>query len=279
MSMSVVERGIAVERRGASFREAGAGVPVVCVHASASSSGQWRALMDLLSGRFRSLAVDLYGYGHSPAWPDGRALSLDDEATLIEPVFEAAGGRCHLIGHSYGGAVALKAALTRPARLRSLILFEPVLFAVLMADGPDHPAAREIVAVRDDTVAAVDRGDLDAAGARFVDYWMGAGAWAGMPASRRQAVAGAMRKVKAEWRAAFTEPTPLSAFAAVDVPTLCIVGSRSPASARRVANLLAGTLPSVTTVEIDGVGHMAPVTHPDRVNAVIADYLGRATDR
>lgn len=264
-------------RRGASFREAGAGVPVVCIHASASSSGQWRPLMERLAGGFRSLAVDLYGYGQNPSWPDDRPLSLADEAELIEPVFEVVGDRVHVIGHSYGGAVALKAALVRPARLQSLILFEPVLFAVLMAEDPRQPAAREIAAVRDDTVAAVDRGDLDTAGGRFVDYWMGAGTWAGMPAPRRQAVAGAMSKVKAEWLAVFAEPTPLSAFAALDVPTLCIVGSNSPASSRGVARLLAKTLPSVTTVEIDGVGHMAPVTHPDRVNAVIAGYLERVT--
>jgi len=90
---------------GASFREAGAGVPVVCIHASASSSGQWRQLMEQLAGRFRSLAVDLYGYGQSVPWPDERPLSLADEAALIEPVFEAVGDRFHVIGHSYGGAV------------------------------------------------------------------------------------------------------------------------------------------------------------------------------
>lgn len=233
--------------------------------------------MDHLAARFRTIAVDLYGYGQSPAWPDDRPLSLADEAALLEPVFAAAGDRFHMIGHSYGGAVALKAALVRPARLRSLILFEPVLFAILIAEDPNQPAAREIAAVRDDTVAAVERGDLDAAGGRFVDYWMGAGAWAEMPESRRRAVASAMRKVKAEWRAAFTEPTPLSAFAALDVPTLCIMGSGSPASTRGVARLLTKTLPSVTTVGIDGVGHMAPVTHPDRVNAVIAAHLERVT--
>ena len=148
---------------------------------------------------------------------------------------------------------------------------------MLMAEDPRQPAAREIAAVRDDTVAAVDRGDLDTAGVRFVDYWMGAGTWAGMPAPRRQAVASTMGKVKAEWLAVFTEPTPLSAFAALDVPTLLVVGSKSPASSRGVARLLAKTLPSVTTVEIDGVGHMAPVTHPDRVNTVIASYLERVT--
>ena len=267
----------AVARAVPGVREAGTGVPVVCVHASASSSGQWRPLMERLSGRFRSLAVDLYGYGQSPPWPDERPLALADEVELIEPVLETAGDRLHLVGHSYGGAVALRAALACPTRLRSLVLFEPVLFAALLAEDPRQPAAREIAAVRDETVAAVDRGDLDTAGARFVDYWMGAGAWAAMPNPRRQAVAGVMRKVKAEWHAAFTEPMPLSAFAALDVPTLCIVGTGSPASSRRVTRLLAKTLPSLTTVEIDGVGHVAPVTHPDRVNAVIAGYLERVT--
>jgi len=43
------------------FRESGAGPSVICLHATASSSGQWRALMDRLAGRFRVIAVDLYG--------------------------------------------------------------------------------------------------------------------------------------------------------------------------------------------------------------------------
>ena len=131
--------------------------------------------------------------------------------------------------------------------------------------------------MRDDTIAAVDRGDLDAAGARFVDYWVGAGAWASMPDERRRPVATAMRKVKSEWHAAFEEPAPLSAFAALDVPTLCLVGSDSPASSRAVAHLLAKTLPRVTEVEIEGVGHMGPVTHPDRINALIEGHLDQLT--
>ena len=67
-------------------REAGAGSGVVCIHSSASSSSQWRPLMDRLAGRHRVLAPDLYGSGKSPAWPDGRALSLVDEVGLLEPV-------------------------------------------------------------------------------------------------------------------------------------------------------------------------------------------------
>lgn len=254
-------------------REAGTGPAVVCIHASASSSAQWRPLMDRLAGRFRTLAADLYGSGRSPRWPDDRPLSLADEVALLEPVLAAAGDGFHLVGHSYGGAVALKAALADPGRLRSLVLYEPVLFSLLLAEDPAQPAAREIVAVRDDTTAALAIGNPHAAGARFLDYWMGPGSWAAMPEARRQAMATAMGGVTAEWHAAFTEATPLSAFASLGVPTLCLSGADSPRASRGVARLLTKVLPRVTEVEIDGVGHMGPVTHPERINALIERHL------
>lgn len=259
----------------ANFREAGDGAAVICLHSSASSSGQWRPLMDRLAPHFRVLAVDLYGYGGSPPWPKERTLSLTDEVALLEPVFDAAGGPVHLIGHSYGGAVALMAALANAGRVRSLVLIEPVLFALLLADDVDQSAAQEITAVRRDTVAALARGDHAASAARFIDYWMGPGAWAATPERRREAAATAMGKVGAEWPAVFDEPTPLAAFAALDMPALSLTGSESPQSSRGVARLLAATLPRVSSVELQGVGHLGPITHPDEVNAVIETYLRR----
>ena len=85
-----------METPAASFREAGTGTGVVCVHASASSAGQWRPLMDRLANRFHVFAVDLYGYNQSPAWPDDKKLTLADEVRLLEPVFRSAGDRVHL---------------------------------------------------------------------------------------------------------------------------------------------------------------------------------------
>lgn len=264
-------------RPAAHFREAGTGPPMICLHSSASSSGQWRTLTDRLSDRFRVIAADLYGYGKSPAWPEDREMYLDDQIALLEPVFDAAGEPFHLVGHSSGGAIALKAALKYPGRVRSLTVFEPVLFSLLVADDPKSPATREILAVRDDTIRLVGLGNLDASAERFIDYWLGHGTWAATPEARRPALAAAMQSVKPEWHAACCEPAPLAAFAALDVPTLLLTGAKSTLSARAVARLLTGVLPRVSVEEIAGVGHMAPVTHPEKVNPVIERFLERQT--
>jgi hypothetical protein len=72
-----------------------------------------------------------------------------------------------------------------------------------------------------------------------------------------------MRVVKSEWQhALFHEPTPLSAFAAVGVPTLFLTGSKSKASALAIARLVTSVLRRVRIEEIEGVGHMPPYYPP-----------------
>jgi len=248
----------------------------VCLHASASSGRRWRALQTQLGGGYKVQSPDLYGSGDSPPWPPGRELGLADEVARLEPVFEAAGGPFHLIGHSYGGAVAARAALTYPGCFRSLVLVEPVLFGLLVAEEPHQPAAREVVAVCQHTRAAVEVGALDSAAQRFIDYWMGAGTWAEMPPQRRAAIAQMMPSVRSQWTAIFAETTPLPVYSLLDLPVLYLVGSKSPSSTRAVARLLTQTLPNVTSAELTGAGHMAPLTHPGMVNAAIQEHLRRA---
>ena len=61
----------------------------------------------------------------------------------------------------------------------------------------------------------------------------------------------------------------------LDVPVLYLTGRESTAAARGVARLLTAVLPQVEVVELEGVGHMGPITHPQRVNAEIARFLAR----
>ncbi len=72
-------------------REAGSGPSVVCLHANASSSNQWRDLMDMLSPQFHVFAPDSCGSGKSIDWPSDRTMGLNDEADFIEPVLRSAG--------------------------------------------------------------------------------------------------------------------------------------------------------------------------------------------
>ena len=257
------------------FRESGAGPGVVCLHSNASTSGQWRGLMELLAPKFRVVAPDSYGSGKTPEWPSDRVISLRDEAELIEPALERAGIPSVLVGHSYGAAVALIAALMNPARVRAMALYEPTLFSLIEAEGPapnDADGIRNAVALAS---AALDAGDKDAAGRHFIDYWMGEGAWQQTPEQRKPPIAASVVNVRRWAHALMKEPAPLQAFRSLDIPVLYMIGKRSTASARGVARLLTGVLPRVEVVEFEGLGHMGPVTDPVPVNETIRGFLER----
>ena len=257
------------------FRRAGAGPAVVCLHANASSSSQWRALTETLAPRYRVLAADSYGAGKSPAWPTGRPVSLRDEVALLEPVFARAGERFSLVAHSYGAAVALIAALKHPDRVRALALYEPTLFALLDAESPPPNEADGIREALADASAALDAGDPAGAARCFTDFWAGPGAWDRMPEPRQGSIAVSVANIRGWAGALFDEPTPLRAFSRLRVPVLYMVGRDSPASSRGVAKLLVPALPRVELLEFGGLGHMGPVTHPEVVNEAISRFLER----
>lgn len=255
------------------FREAGSGPGVVCLHSNASSSSQWRGLMELLAARFHVLAPDTYGAGKSPPWPQGRKVALRDEVALLDPVFARAGERFSLVGHSYGGGIALIGALAHRQRLRSMALYEPTLFALVERESPnDVDGIRNAVAA---AVAALGRGDAPAAARCFIDFWMDEGAFDRMPERVQAASAEAVRNIQGWKEALFGEPTPAEAFAALDVPVLLMVGSKSPLSSRAVARRLGRLLPRAELAELEGLGHMGPITHPDVVNQRIRAFLER----
>lgn len=253
--------------------EAGAGPGVVCLHANASSSRQWRGLMERLAPSHHVLAADLHDAGAGPRWSEARRIRLLDEAEALAQVLARAGERPAIVGHSYGAAVALIAALADPTGVRALALYEPVLFSLVDADRPPPNAADGIRAAVAEAAAFVDAGDTDRAAERFIDYWMGEGVWRLMAEPRQAPIRTAILKVR-QWGDALThEPTPLAAFRALHVPVLLMMGSKTRSSARAVSELLAGALPSVRCLQFEGLGHMGPVTHPEVVNRAIADFL------
>jgi pimeloyl-ACP methyl ester carboxylesterase len=244
---------------------------LLCLHSSGSSGRQWAGLQPLLSPRLRVLAPELLGYDAVAHWPVGTPVSLDEEAERLRPLLRAGGA--HLFGHSYGGAVALQIALRWPRQVKSLTLFEPVRFALLMRHPATAASAEAIVAVGRRIGTETLSGALHAAARRFVDYWSGDGAWAALAERHRDALAARMAKVQAEFEALFADPVPAAAYRALHMPVHLMGAERSPLPARQVLALLADELPQAGGVTLRGLGHMAPVTHPGHVAEHLPPWL------
>ena len=92
------------------FIEAGSGDIVILVHSSVAGARQWRSLMEALATNYHVIAINLFGYGKTRAWVGDNPQSLEDQARLIEPFLPLDGGQISIVGHSFGGSVAMKAA-------------------------------------------------------------------------------------------------------------------------------------------------------------------------
>lgn len=250
----------------------GQGVPVLLLHSAMSSKLQWYRLMRLLSGKYQAVAVDFYGYGQSPFPTNQKTFCFDDEIRLIESLLQDVirpGEPFHLVGHSYGGSVALKFAYEFPGRVLSLSLFEPVAFHLLPENDEVWPEVRH----RYERVQEyIDKGENLAAAEFFIDYWNGAGTFAAYPVEAGGMFSRYARKLGLGYRALIGEPLTLEHYRKIKAPVYLMVGNDSPHSSRRVAELLVDYLPNCRFDRVEG-GHMTPVSHPGRVNPLIESFI------
>lgn len=251
--------------------------PVIALHSSASTGGQWKSLAATLAGR-TVLTPDLPGYGRAGfrgrvGRDDDASLAGDAAAVLRMPGADVPA--FHLIGHSYGGAVALKIALSHPQRVASLTLIEPVLFHLLPLDGgaEDMRHYRTILGIRDRLRGAVAAGWPAHGMAAFVDFWNGAGSWDSAEAEQRQRLAAQARAVLRNFTACLGESWPLAEVSRLAMPLLAISGEASPAVTRRLTDKLVDAAGEATAARLFGAGHMAPLTHPAAVNALIERHV------
>ena len=260
-------------RPKADFVEAGSGPLVMLIHSSVSGARQWRRLMDELKDEFRVRAVNLYGYGETPAWPKGEAQSLDDQARLVETALPTDARSVSLVGHSFGGSVAMKLAARLSGRVTRLVLLETNPFYLLWQGGRADAFA-EALELRDHVKNCGARGDWAKAAERFADYLTGAGSWERMPTERRAAFAEAMKPNYFEWDAVMEETTPVEQWARL-LPrdTLVVSDPKTVRPIREITAILRRSCPFWTYREIAAGGHMAPLTRPDLINPIVTSFL------
>jgi pimeloyl-ACP methyl ester carboxylesterase len=252
-------------------------VNTLALHCSGASGRQWRRLQEHGAGAIRVIAPDLYGASSVGNWHGQHAFSLADEAERILSLPELGGRKLHLVGHSYGGGVALKIAAMAPERIASLSLYEPSAFHLLHVLGPRGRAAfGDIRRVAGAVADALVTGDYAAGAREFVDYWNGPGSWAAMKPELQADMVRYVPKACLDFRALFEEDTAAAAYRAFRFPVLVMRGEFAPAPTRVVAEGLGDMIPGATSATITGAGHMGPFTHSQAVNERILVHIGQA---
>jgi len=246
---------------------AGSGPAVVLLHAGVADRTMWAEhLESLADAGFRALAVDLPGFGEARAAPGEQAPWADVLRTMDELSVE----RAALVGNSFGGAVALRAALVAPDRVSAL--------ALISAPSPALEPSPELEAAWEAEEAALRRGDVDAAVEAVVEAWT-------LPDASpqlRDRVAAMQRRafaLQAKAPPATEAPDPAEqrpeAMARLRVRALVAAGELDKRDFRQGAEEMARTLPYARHAVIEGAGHLAPLETPETFRELVLAFLGR----
>lgn len=290
----------------------GQGPPVLCLHGQPGSRADWSAVAADLRADCSVIAVDRPGYGRTEAGAVGFGANAGAAAATLDRLGV---DRAVVVGHSWGGGVALAAALDYAERVAGLVLVSsvgpgnaPHLLDRLLA----APVIGEVLAVS--TFAAAGtllasgsvRSGLDRmANVAEVQVANVAGKRAAKAARRRilpgaaraalAAVAGGRgpdadhhrpwvwgrdaqwRSFTVEQRAFVAELDDLEAgLAALRVPCVVVVGTHDHIVDPAVAERLAASIPKAELRRIAGAGHLLPFDHPRHVADAVRAVLVRS---
>jgi pimeloyl-ACP methyl ester carboxylesterase len=247
---------------------------VIALHCSLGSGRQWSKLTQALDPTYRVIAPDIAGYGDNRGTHKLPA-TLAEEVAFLGGGIDQATGPIHLVGHSYGGAIAFKMATGSPLadRIRSLTLIEPVLPTLLEDDDADRNGFAQLSRkVTDD----MENGRGSQAIDSFMDFWNGTAPAEALPPDARLRMIERLDKIPFDFAAAFDERNVAAAAASIRIPTLLISGGLSPRLTQRIVERLAATIAAAETRHVPTAGHMLPITHGRLVNPKIAAHIMRA---
>lgn len=253
----------------------GAARPVLALHCSLAHAGAWAGLAERLTG-LTLTAPDLPGHGNSGDWDgvqDYHGLTTRIATAMAEEIGQ--GAPIDLLGHSFGGTVALRIALERPDLVRSLTLFEPVLFsAARVAGAPEWLAHAEGDKVFAAHLAARRR---EAAAAHFHAIWGSGPPLERLPERQRRYIIDRIHLIAAIGPVVVDDAPGLldpGRMQALRVPALLVQGAASPPVVTAIMDELARCLPHSRRRVVEGAGHMAPLTHAGQLAGEVQAHLG-----
>src|SRR5436853_1150241 len=249
------------------YEDVGKGPPIVLVPGTMSECRIWRNQVEPFSQRGRVLAYSRrYNWPNSApgAGADGSMQrQVEDLAALIKGMGLAP---AHIVGHSYGGTIALFLALGHPEMVRTLVLAEPGVPAVL----ENVPGMEADVKARQDFTAAAAQAFASGDAERVVKTLFDFVAPGVTPPSEIHSMfVSNVRAAKVEGSARFTckDARPIT------VPTLVVTGDRSPVFFRHTAEIVARCVPGAELARIPGASHPMQLMNPQAFNEAVLTFL------
>ena len=248
----------------------GSGPPIVLVHSAIVNRRAWDALTPLLvDAGYRVIRYDMRGFGESTA----EAVEYSPRADLLAVMHSRSVGRAAVVGNSWGAMHCLDAVLETPERFVALGWLGG---GVGGFEGGNNPQEQELL---DDESKAEEDGKPDLAADLDVHIWVdGVGQPpTRVPASIRDAVRSMDRELLEPGREFGTntrlEPRANERLGDLAVQTLAVIGALDTSGTRKAARRLADAAPNVRLEEWPDVAHMIAMEAPDRVAALLVEFL------
>lgn len=245
---------------------------VILLHGSMSTKNQWLPFERHFSSDYRLIAFDLIGYGDTPPPVVPESYSLKNESEIIDHIVSEVlepNEPYHLVGHSYGGVVALYHAYHHQDRIRSLTGFEPMCFHLLEKSDPVLLDASLLIDSIQEDIS--DNRPLDGV-KKFMDLWVAPGSTERMTDNEKVIMADYIKKMVIDYRSASEEPLHTSHYNTLKFPVCLIAGRQSPDYSMAITALLNQTIKQAEMYWVEG-GHFSPVTHRNEVNEIIDRFI------
>jgi pimeloyl-ACP methyl ester carboxylesterase len=254
------------------YDESGSGPTIVLVPGSCSTGAAWRPVISQWGNGFRCVTTSLLGYGRTTERRTAADADISHAAEMVESVIRRTAEPVHLVGHSAGGLTALAVALRKQVPLRSLTILEAPAPEILrhMAEHEHYRAFRQMT---DAYFAAFNAGE-SAAIAQMIDFYGGAGTFAGWPQRVRDYAVETTSVNILDWAGAYGFALTPALLASVETRTLVVWGELSHPATARANELLGQCIPHASTATINGAAHFMIATHAREVAGVIAEHVG-----